>query len=228
MHWPRANLADLKNGYIYAPPDTPLEIIHADEALLIVNKPAELLSVPGKALEHRDCLETRLRDEYPETLLVHRLDLPTSGVMVFACTKAAQRHIGMQFEKRQTRKTYVARVWGNVTEDTGHIDLPLIVDWPNKPKQMVCYENGKPSQTDWVVIERDATTTRVRLHPKTGRTHQLRVHMLAIGHPILGDRFYSTGEAFAAADRMLLHSEELVLRHPIGGEEMTFRSEVPF
>lgn len=218
----------MKNGYIYAPPDIPLDIIHADEALLIVNKPAELLSVPGKALEHRDCLETRLRDAYPETLLVHRLDLPTSGVMVFARTKAAQRHIGMQFEKRQTRKTYVARVWGNVAEDTGHIDLPLIVDWPNKPKQMVCHENGKPSQTDWVVLARDTNTTRMRLHPKTGRTHQLRVHMMAIGHPILGDRFYATGEAFTAADRMLLHAEELALRHPVSGEEMTFRSEVPF
>ncbi len=199
-----------------------------DESLLIVNKPSGLLSVPGRLDEHKDSLETRLRDIYPETLLVHRLDVPTSGVMVFALTKAAQRHIGMQFEKRQTRKTYVARVWGHMAEDSGHIDLPLIVDWPNKPRQKVCHETGKPSQTDWVVLEREAETTRVRLHPKTGRTHQLRVHLMAIGHSILGDRFYADDDALMAADRLQLHAEELALRHPVGGAEMVFTAKVPF
>ena len=218
----------MSREFIYAPSDDPIEIIHKDEALLIVNKPSGLLSVPGRLEEHKDSLETRLRDLYPETLLVHRLDVPTSGVMVFALTKAAQRHIGMQFEKRQTRKTYVARVWGNVTEDTGHIDLPLIVDWPNKPRQKVCHETGKPSQTDWVVLEREAEATRVRLHPTTGRTHQLRVHMMAIGHSILGDRFYADDDALVAADRLQLHAEELALRHPIGGAEMVFTAKVPF
>ena len=218
----------MSREFIYAPSDAPIEILHEDEALLIVNKPSGLLSVPGRLDEHKDSLETRLRAIYPDTLLVHRLDVPTSGVMVFARTKAAQRHIGMQFEKRQTRKTYVARVWGHVTEDSGHIDLPLIVDWPIKPRQKVCHETGKPSQTDWVVLEREADATRVRLHPTTGRTHQLRVHMMAIGHPILGDRFYADDEALIAADRLQLHAEELVLRHPNGGAEMVFRSEVPF
>jgi len=218
----------LSREFIYAPSDDPIEIIHKDEDLLIVNKPSGLLSVPGRLEEHKDSLETRLRDIYPDTLLVHRLDVPTSGVMVFALTKAAQRHIGMQFEKRQTRKTYVARVWGHVAEDSGHIDLPLIVDWPNKPRQKVCHETGKSSQTDWVVLEREAEATRVRLHPATGRTHQLRVHMMAIGHSILGDRFYADDEALMAADRLQLHAEELMLRHPVGGAEMTFRSEVPF
>ena len=218
----------MSREFIYAPSDAPIEILHEDEALLIVNKPSGLLSVPGRLDEHKDSLETRLRAIYPDTLLVHRLDVPTSGVMVFARTKAAQRHIGMQFEKRQTRKTYVARVWGHVTEDSGHIDLPLIVDWPVKPRQKVCHETGKPSQTDWVVLEREADATRVRLHPTTGRTHQLRVHMMAIGHPILGDRFYADDEALIAADRLQLHAEELVLRHPNGGAEMVFRSEVPF
>lgn len=218
----------MSREFIYAPSDAPIEILHEDEALLIVNKPSGLLSVPGRLDEHKDSLETRLRAIYPDTLLVHRLDVPTSGVMVFARTKAAQRHIGMQFEKRQTRKTYVARVWGHVTDDSGHIDLPLIVDWPVKPRQKVCHETGKPSQTDWVVLEREADATRVRLHPTTGRTHQLRVHMMAIGHPILGDRFYADDEALVAADRLQLHAEELVLRHPVGGAEMTFRSEVPF
>jgi len=134
----------------------------------------------------------------------------------------------MQFEKRQTRKTYVARVWGHLAEENGHIDLPLIVDWPNKPRQKVCHETGKASQTDWVVLERERAATRVRLHPTTGRTHQLRVHMMAIGHSILGDRFYADDAALMAADRLQLHAEELVLRHPVGGAEMTFRSEVPF
>ncbi|MEE9453748.1 MAG: RluA family pseudouridine synthase [Paracoccaceae bacterium] len=206
----------------------PLDIIHIDDALIIVNKPANLLSVPGKALEHADCLETRLRAEFPDTLLVHRLDMATSGVMIFARTKAAQRHIGMQFEKRQIGKTYVAKVWGHVAKDSGHIDLPLIVDWPNKPKQKVCHETGKTAQTDWKVLERDNTISRVALYPRTGRTHQLRVHMLAIGHPILGDRFYATGPAFTAADRMQLHACEITLRHPDGGAEMTFTSKVPF
>lgn len=218
----------MSREFIYAPSDAPIEILHEDEALLIVNKPSGLLSVPGRLDEHKDSLETRLRAIYPDTLLVHRLDVPTSGVMVFARTKAAQRHIGMQFEKRQTRKTYVARVWGHVTEDSGHIDLPLIVDWPIKPRQKVCHETGKPSQTDWVVLDREVDATRVRLHPTTGRTHQLRVHMMAIGHPILGDRFYANDEALVATDRLQLHAEELVLRHPNGGAEMVFRSEVPF
>ncbi|MHA1128154.1 MAG: RluA family pseudouridine synthase [Alphaproteobacteria bacterium] len=218
----------MSREFIYAPSDDPIEIIHRDDELLIVNKPSGLLSVPGRLAEHKDSLETRLRALYPDTLLVHRLDVPTSGVMVFALTKAAQRHIGMQFERRQTRKTYVARVWGHVVEGTGHIDLPLIVDWPNKPRQKVCHETGKPSQTDWVVLEREAKATRVRLHPTTGRTHQLRVHMMAIGHSILGDRFYADDAALMAADRLQLHAEELVLRHPVGGAEMVFTSKVPF
>ena len=218
----------MSREFIYAPSDDPIEIIHKDESLLIVNKPSGLLSVPGRLDEHKDSLETRLRDIYPDTLLVHRLDVPTSGVMVFARTKAAQRHIGMQFEKRQTRKTYVARVWGHLADDSGHIDLPLIVDWPNKPRQKVCHETGKPSQTDWVVLEREDVATRVRLHPKTGRTHQLRVHMMAIGHSILGDRFYADDTALMAADRLQLHAEELALRHPVGGAEMVFTAEVPF
>ena len=218
----------MKNGFVYAPTDDPVEVIHADGDILIVNKPADLLSVPGKALEHRDCLESRLRVLYPDTLLVHRLDMATSGVMVFARNKAAQRHLGMQFEKRMTRKVYVARVWGNVAGDSGVVDLPLIVDWPNKPKQKVCFDTGKPSQTRWEVIGRDGKTTRVRLFPLTGRTHQLRVHMLALGHPILGDRFYAEGAAFTAAGRMLLHAAELAFRHPNGGAEVVFSSEVPF
>lgn len=218
----------MSREFIYAPSDDPIEILHRDNDLLIANKPSGLLSVPGRLAEHADSLETRLRAIYPDTLLVHRLDVPTSGVMVFALNKPAQRHIGMQFEKRQTRKTYIARVWGDIEGDSGHIDLPLIVDWPNKPKQKVCHESGKASQTGWEVMEREGGITRLRLSPRTGRTHQLRVHMMAIGHSILGDRFYADDPALLAADRLQLHAYELSLRHPVGGAEMTFRAEVPF
>jgi len=211
----------------YRPPDVPLNIIHQDDALLLVNKPNGLLSVPGKGDHLSDCLIARLRVAFPKVLLVHRLDMDTSGVMVFALTAAAQRHLGLQFEKRQMKKAYVARVWGHVVKDTGTIDLPLIVDWPNRPLQHVNHATGKPAQTDWRVIRREENSTRIRLYPKTGRSHQLRVHMREIGHPILGDPLYATGDA-QDFPRMMLHAESLKLRHPNGGESMTFRAKVPF
>lgn len=211
----------------YTPPDTPLDVLHADHELLVLNKPAGLLSVPGKGEHLADCLITRAQAAFPEALLVHRLDRDTSGVMVFALTPSAQRHLGLQFEKRQTKKTYVARVWGHVADKTGTVDLPLIVDWPNRPKQMVDHQNGKPAETDWRVLRTEGETTRLRLMPKTGRSHQLRVHMLAIGHPILGDPFYATGPA-RDFPRLMLHSESLRLRHPDGGVGVTFKAKVPF
>ncbi|MCP3970645.1 MAG: RluA family pseudouridine synthase [Rhodobacteraceae bacterium] len=213
--------------HTYAPPDTPLSVIHADHELLIVDKPSGLLSVPGKGEHLADCLLTRVQQVYPEALLVHRLDRDTSGVMVFALTRHAQRHLGLQFEKRQVRKTYVARVWGRLEPRTGTVDLPLIVDWPNRPLQMVDHEAGKPTQTDWRVLRYGDQETRVRLTPKTGRSHQLRVHMRELGHPILGDPFYATGPARSFA-RLMLHSESLRLRHPDGGIGMTFKAKVPF
>jgi tRNA pseudouridine32 synthase/23S rRNA pseudouridine746 synthase len=211
----------------YRPPDVPLNIIHQDDSLLLVNKPNGLLSVPGKGDHLSDCLIARLRVAFPEVLLVHRLDMDTSGVMVFALTAAAQRHLGLQFEKRQMKKAYVAKVWGHVVKDTGTIDLPLIVDWPNRPLQHVNHATGKPAQTDWRVIRREENSTRIRLYPKTGRSHQLRVHMREIGHPILGDPLYAMGDA-QDFPRMMLHAESLKLRHPNGGESMTFRAKVPF
>jgi tRNA pseudouridine32 synthase/23S rRNA pseudouridine746 synthase len=211
----------------YAPPDSPLDIIHVDAEILVVNKPAGLLSVPGKAEHLADCLMARIMGAFPNALLVHRLDMDTSGVMVFALTPHAQRHLNLQFEKRQTKKTYVARVWGEVAEETGEIDLPLCVDWPNRPLQHVNWEIGKPAQTSWRRVRVEEGTTRMRLYPKTGRSHQLRVHMLEIGHPILGDPFYATG---AARDfpRLMLHAESLKLSHPDGGQGMVFRAAVPF
>lgn len=212
----------------YAPPDTPLDVIHRDHAILVVDKPPGLLSVPGKGEHLADCLLSRVQAAFPEALLVHRLDRDTSGVMVFALSPQAQRHLGLQFERRHVRKTYVARVQGHIAESTGTVDLPLAVDWPNRPRQRVDFEQGRPAQTDWRVVRREAGgTTRVRLTPHTGRSHQLRVHMLAIGHPILGDPLYAEG---AARDwpRLMLHSESLRLRHPEGGKGMTFSARCPF
>ncbi|WP_300010948.1 RluA family pseudouridine synthase [uncultured Roseobacter sp.] len=212
---------------IYAPPQAPLVVLHEDAEVLLVDKPAGLLSVPGKGPELADCLLTRVQAAFPDALLVHRLDRDTSGVMIFALTPHAQRHLGLQFEKRMTRKTYVARVWGVPSEKTGTVDLPLIVDWPNRPRQMVDHANGKPAQTDWRVLKDEGDTSRVRLHPKTGRSHQLRVHMLALGHPILGDPFYATGPA-RAFPRLMLHSEELRFKHPQGGRSMKIRTTALF
>lgn len=211
----------------YDPPTDPLDVLHMDHQLLVVNKPSGLLSVPGKGEHLADCLIARVQAAFPDALLIHRLDRDTSGVMVFALTPHAQRHIGLQFEKRQTKKTYVARVFGRVEEKTGTVDLPLIVDWPNRPLQHVNFETGKQAITDWRVVKYESNATRIRLFPKTGRSHQLRVHMREIGHPILGDPFYATGEALRAP-RLMLHAEELRLRHPDGGEGQRFRAAAPF
>lgn len=211
----------------YDPPMTPLDVLHEDAQLIVVNKPAGLLSVPGRGEHLADCLLARVQASFPQALLVHRLDRDTSGVMVFGQTAHAQRHLGLQFENRQTRKTYVARVWGRVAQKTGTVDLPLIVDWPNRPRQMVCRDTGKPAVTDWRVVRYDAGTTRIRLFPKTGRSHQLRVHMKALGHPILGDPFYAEGDA-RDFPRLMLHSEELRLKHPEGGIAMKFRAAPEF
>ena len=212
---------------IYEPPDTPLEIVHDDHEILLVDKPAGLLSVPGKGPELADCLLSRVQEVFPQALLVHRLDRDTSGIMVFALTPHAQRHLGLQFERRQTRKTYVARVSGRLAPKTGTVDLPLIVDWPNRPRQKVDHETGKPAVTDWRVVRANDEESRVRLMPRTGRSHQLRVHMLAIGHPILGDPFYASGTA-RDHPRLMLHSESLQLRHPDGGKGVRFTAKCPF
>ena len=211
----------------YNPPDVPLRILHEDAEVLVVDKPAGLLSVPGKGAHLSDCLITRVQAAFPDALLVHRLDRDTSGVMIFALTPHAQRHLGLQFEKRMTKKAYVARVWGVPDEKDGLIDLPLIVDWPNRPRQKVCRETGKPAQTQWRLLKAEGDTSRMRLFPKTGRSHQLRVHMLSIGHPILGDPFYATGTALDYP-RLMLHSEELRFKHPNGGTSMKVRSPAPF
>ncbi len=211
----------------YDPPQDPLVILHEDHEVIVVDKPSGLLSVPGKGEHLADCLVARIQAAFPTALLVHRLDRDTSGVMVFGLTPHAQRHLGKQFENRQTKKTYVARVWGEMTDKTGTVDLPLIVDWPNRPRQMVDHENGKPALTDYRVMRKGNGETRVRLFPKTGRSHQLRIHMKEIGHPILGDPFYAEGPA-RDFSRLMLHSETLQFRHPDGGQGMRFTAKAPF
>lgn len=215
-----------RREFTYNPPSTSLNIIHIDDDLLIVDKPEGLLSVPGRDLP--DSLQSRLKELHPESLLVHRLDMATSGVMVFARNKAAQRHLGLQFERRHTSKTYIACVAGQVSGESGRVNLPLIADWPNRPRQMVSFEHGKPSLTDWEVTSRSTSMTRLTLHPITGRSHQLRVHCWAIGHPILGDRIYAMDNVFEAAPRLQLHAWKLGLRHPADGAYIAFKSKCPF
>lgn len=212
---------------LYTPPTDPLVFLHDDPDIVAVDKPAGLLSVPGRGDHLADCLITRVQAVFPTALLVHRLDRDTSGVMVFALTPHAQRTLSTQFAERKTQKAYVALVQGVPEVDKGTVDLPVIVDWPNRPLQKVCHETGKPAVTDWRVTKRHSDTARMRLVPHTGRTHQLRVHMLALGHPILGDPFYAQG---AAADypRMMLHAEELRVKHPENGQSIRFRAKAPF
>jgi tRNA pseudouridine32 synthase/23S rRNA pseudouridine746 synthase len=214
----------------YNPPQDPwLVILYQDEHIMVVNKPSGLLSVPGRLDEHKDSVMTRIQRDYPQAESVHRLDMATSGVIVVALTKAAERELKRQFREREPAKTYVARVWGHPAQEKGMVDLPLICDWPNRPKQKVCFDTGKSAQTDYQVVEYgDDNSARVALKPITGRSHQLRVHMLALGHPILGDGFYAHPEAKAMADRLLLHAESLTITHPAFGNAMTFRQPADF
>ena len=213
----------------YAPPMRPyLNIVFKDEHLLVLNKPSGLLTVPGKALEHKDSLERRVQRVYPTAKIVHRLDMATSGLLVMALDKDTHRQLSKQFELRQTRKTYIARVYGEVSGERGSVDLPLICDWPNRPKQMVCQQRGKPSLTHWRVLERNDNSTRMELTPVTGRSHQLRVHMLSLGHPILGDRLYAHSDALAMAQRLQLHAQTLGFTHPVTELPLELSAPVPF
>ena len=214
-------------SFVYSPPLDAPEIIHVDHEILVVNKPSGLLSVPGRGPDRADCLIERLRGAFPTILLVHRLDLDTSGVIIFGLTPHAQRHLSKQFEDRRTKKAYVARVAGRLQPDTGRVDLPLIVDWPNRPRQKVDHDTGKPARTDWRVMRAGDDETRVRLFPLTGRSHQLRVHMAETGHAILGDPLYATGDA-AAHPRLMLHAESLRVKHPESGVQQGFNAPVPF
>ncbi|MBC7009023.1 bifunctional tRNA pseudouridine(32) synthase/23S rRNA pseudouridine(746) synthase RluA [Pseudoalteromonas sp. BZK2] len=213
----------------YNPPMTPyLSIVYQDDDLLIVNKPSGLLTVPGKDPKHADCLIARINRVFPTAKIVHRLDMATSGIICLAMHKEAHRNLSIQFQDRKTAKRYIARVFGKLEQETGSVDLPLICDWPNRPKQMVDHDNGKPSLTHFKVLEHEQNATRVELTPITGRSHQLRVHMLSLGHPILGDKLYAHPEAFAMAPRLQLHAEMLTLAHPASGETLIFEAAPEF
>jgi len=201
------------------PPDKGITLLFEDEHLLVVNKPAGLLSVPGNSPAKKDCMESRLQAEFLEALTVHRLDMSTSGILLFARNKTMHSAMSKLFAEREISKTYIAVVDGLVEQDKGEINAPLMVDWPNRPKQQVDAQ-GKPSCTYYEVISRDpnTNTTKVQLTPITGRSHQLRVHMMSIGHSILGDEFYASDKAFVKADRLLLHAAQLSFIHPITGQ----------
>lgn len=202
----------MRPPFVYSPPTYPILVLHETDTVLFVDKPAGLLSVPGRLEEHKDCLLTRLEAQNSNIRLIHRLDMDTSGVMVFAKTDQAQRELNRQFERRHVQKTYLAEVTGQIVE-SGTVDLPLIRDWPNRPLQKVD-DNGKPSFTHWRVLARKAESCVVALTPETGRSHQLRVHMAAVGHAILGDVFYATPKVAAQSDRLMLHAQRLCLTLP--------------
>jgi len=214
--------------FVYEPPKTPLDILYIDDDVLVVNKPSGLLTVPGKELKHHDSLELRVKIEYPNSFLIHRLDMDTSGVIIFALSKSTQRSLNLQFEKRIVKKLYEARVFGNITEDNGFIDLPLIVDWPNRPLQKIDAKEGKSALTHWQVLDIEGDVTRVALMPETGRTHQLRVHMMSLGHTILGDRFYGNVAEINLANELQLHAKDLMIIHPKNGKKITFKAPLPF
>ena len=212
------------------PPEEALDIAYLDEALLVVNKPSGLLSVPGRGEQKQDCLLIRVKKAFPEALIVHRLDMETSGLIVMARDQNTHRQLSRMFERREVNKTYVAVVDGCMEKESGIIDLPLICDWPNRPRQIVDYDLGKPSRTNYRVMKFDQPTnaTRVELKPETGRTHQLRVHMQALGHPILGDALYCGVGGQDKSGRLLLHATALSFRHPQSNDVLNVTSSIPF
>lgn len=215
--------------FVYNPPMTPfLTIVYQDDDILVVDKPSGLLSVPGRRDAHKDAMSTRAQWVYPTASVVHRLDMATSGLLILAMNKAANSELSRQFRERIPKKRYFARVEGLLEAERGSIEVPLIVDWPNRPKQKIDYENGKQALTHFETIERNDSESLVALFPVTGRSHQLRVHMLALGHPILGDRLYAPPHAKAKAARLQLHAQSLIIKHPASGQWMRFSSPIPF
>lgn len=210
-----------------------IDPVYADASLLVFDKPSGLLAVPGRGADKQDCLSARVQAAYPDALIVHRLDMATSGLMLMARSVAAQRALSQAFAAREVMKRYIAVVAGRLDAppDTwGVIDLPIIVDWPNRPLRIIDHSLGKPSQTRWRVLGYDETgsNTRVVLEPITGRSHQLRVHLRALGHPILGDALYAPPEVQARASRLLLHAVSLGFMHPVTGTQLCFESPLPF
>lgn len=210
-------------------PLTHIQICYQDSWLLVVDKPTLLLSVPGRTEDNRDCLVTRLQQHgFPEARIVHRLDWETSGLLVLARDADSHRELSRQFHDREVHKHYTALCWGEPVGDEGKVELPLRYDPPTKPRHVVDHELGKPALTYWEVLQRHGRYSRLQLTPVTGRSHQLRVHMLALGHPLLGDRLYAQSEALTLAERLCLHASMLAFTHPHTGESLRFESSSPF
>ena len=214
----------------YNPPQEPwLDLVYRDDYIAVVNKPSGLLSVPGNQPQYYDSAMSRVKEKYGFCEPAHRLDMATSGILLFALSKAADRELKRQFREREPKKYYQALVWGHLEHDHGVVELPLICDWENRPRQKICFERGKRAVTFYDVLQRyPNNTTRVKLTPITGRSHQLRLHMLALGHPILGDKFYAHPQAKELSPRLCLHAESLQIQHPITGEMMEFTAPVGF
>ena len=212
------------------PPHTSLDILFKDAFLLVLNKPSGLLSVPGRGEDKQDCLISRVQSEYSDALIVHRLDMSTSGLMILARGKKMERDLSILFQQRKVNKEYIAIVDGQVKPGFGEVDLPLMTDWPNRPKQKVDFESGKHSQTKYSILSyiKVNNTTRIKLTPLTGRTHQLRIHMQSIQHAILGDELYANKETIAKSPRLLLHACHLSFQHPVTNEFIKFNSEPGF
>jgi len=215
-------------------PDTPaIEPLYIDDTLLVLDKPSGLLAVPGRGADKQDCLSVRVQARYPDALIVHRLDMATSGLMVMARGAAAQRALSRAFAAREVKKRYVAVVAGRLDappQGWGIIDLPIIVDWPNRPLRIVDPIRGKPSLTRWRVLGNDEAglRTRIELEAVTGRSHQLRVHLRELGHPILGDALYAPPDVQALSGRLLLHAWSLSFLHPLSGEALAVERPAPF
>lgn len=212
----------------YAPPQEPVRYVHVDDQLIVIDKPPGLLSVPGRGPEKADCAVSRVDAEYPGALTVHRLDMATSGLLILARSKEMQAALSGLFERSEIEKEYIADVWGVPASAAGEINLPLITDWPNRPRQKVDHETGKPSRTLYEILETGANSSRVRLTPLTGRSHQLRVHLAEIGHPILGDELYAHEAARAAAPRLHLHASAIAFNHPGTGDRLSLSLPAPF
>jgi len=217
------------NDFHYDPPVQPwLDTIYKDKDMIVFNKPAGILSVPGRDVERHDSMYTRLLAKHPNSHTVHRLDLATSGVIIFALRKDAERALKIQFQERDTKKVYFARVFGFIKQDKGCIDLALSKDIDNPPKHKVDIALGKASKTFYEVVSYGKQSTLVKLVPVTGRTHQLRLHMMAIGHPILGDDFYADPVALNLSPRLLLHASQISIQHPYTKKTVCFKTDVPF
>ena len=213
---------------LYDPPTEPrLIVIHEDRDMVVLNKQSGLLSVPGRTPDLFDSALSRVRELHPGAQAVHRLDLGTSGVLVIATRRKAEAELRRQFQERLTRKVYLALVHGLMDRDEGRVDLPLICDWPNRPRQKICHETGKPALTEYHVLTRGARNTLVRLLPHTGRSHQLRVHLASLGHPIVGDNLYGPREPETAA-RLMLHASQLGIFHPYSGDWVVFHAPCEF